>query len=97
VGVTLGSFAAVTLLFAFVVPRDAALVIHMGIGEASGVILILQFAVVTAIALGIFDAKFRNVVWTLHGTVVVASAPGRAVRHVGLVGNMSIPFDITDG
>lgn len=82
-GVTLGSFAAVTNLFAFVVPRDAALVIHMGIGEARGVILILQFAVVTAWALGILDAKFRNVVWSLNGAVVVASGPGVALRHVG--------------
>jgi len=54
-GVALGSVAAVSLLLALVVPRNATFVIELGVGIATGVALKLVFAHKSGQALGVLD------------------------------------------
>jgi len=96
IDVTLRSSTAITLLCALIVPRDAALVVDMGVGHAFSIISVPQFADVAGFALAVLNPKFGNVVGSHYCTIVVASIPSVTLWRVGCWGEVTRPLKVAD-
>ena len=80
--VTFRSTAAITLLFAFVVPRDAAFVIGMRVRHTGSIILVLQFTNETVGTFRILNTHMRIVIGWDHHIIVMAPLPRIPMRGV---------------
>ncbi|VEU41551.1 unnamed protein product [Pseudo-nitzschia multistriata] len=73
--VALRSGAAISDVFALVVPRDATLVVRRGVRKTGCVVLVLELTDVSGVAFLVLDANFAIVVGRHKRVVVVAAAP----------------------